>query len=84
MQRMAARHQVTYIARCQTLDAANPETIAYFRDHHIEPILVGAPLPKKKGSLFMWPGGQCDLSMALFGHQSPKHGHAPSGQRLRG
>ncbi len=52
MQRLAARHQVTYIARCQTPDAANPETIAYFRDHHVEPILVAAPLPKKKGFPF--------------------------------
>jgi polysaccharide biosynthesis protein PslH len=52
MQRMAARHEVTYIARCQTPDAANRQASDFFRDHRIEPIFVDQPLPKKKGLPF--------------------------------
>jgi glycosyltransferase involved in cell wall biosynthesis len=52
MERLAARHDVTYIARCQTPAAASRQATEYFRDRHIESIFVDEPLPKKKGLSF--------------------------------
>ena len=52
MQQLAQRHQVTYIARCQTAGAADRRATEYFRDHRIEPIFVDEPLPNKKGPAF--------------------------------
>ena len=52
MVRLAERHQVTYIGRCQRPGAENRQASEFLRDHRIEPILVDDPLPQKKGLLF--------------------------------
>jgi glycosyltransferase involved in cell wall biosynthesis len=52
MLRLARRHRLTYIARC---DASLPETEEarkYLGDHGIEPILVDHPVPYKAGPAF--------------------------------
>lgn len=52
MLKLAARHQITYIARA---DLDHPDTKRaerYLRDHGVEPILVHDPLKKKAGFLF--------------------------------
>jgi hypothetical protein len=53
MVRLARRHRVTYIARC---DARNPETDLarqHLGEQGIETILVDDPLPQKKGPAFL-------------------------------
>src|SRR6202040_4122906 len=52
MLRLAERHQVTYIARCEALGEETRQATEFLSDHHIEPILVDQPLPAKKGLRF--------------------------------
>ncbi|HWY85785.1 MAG TPA: glycosyltransferase family 4 protein [Gemmataceae bacterium] len=52
MLRLAERHQVTYIARCEALGGESRQAKEFLGDHHIEPILVDQPLPSKKGLRF--------------------------------
>src|SRR5580700_11375428 len=49
MQRLAQRHQVTYIARCAAARTDTAEARQYLVDHGIETILVDDPLAAKKG-----------------------------------
>jgi glycosyltransferase involved in cell wall biosynthesis len=53
MQRLAQRHQVTYIARCDASSAATAAARQYLGDRGIETILVDDPLAAKKGPAFL-------------------------------
>lgn len=48
---LAKAHNVTYIARSQD-SIKNRETATFLADHNVEPILVDAPIPEKRGSAF--------------------------------
>jgi glycosyltransferase involved in cell wall biosynthesis len=52
MLRLARRHGVAYIGRCDTATVQAREARAFLGDHGIEPILVHHPVPGKKGSAF--------------------------------
>src|SRR5947209_4784669 len=52
MLRLARRHQITYIGRCQGPAAEARPALEFLRAHRIEPILVDDPLPRKTGPLF--------------------------------
>src|SRR5438309_427980 len=52
MLRLAERHHIIYIGRRQETTGGVGPAIEFLRDHHIEPILVDDPLPRKKGLLF--------------------------------
>ena len=52
MLRLAERHHITYIGRIQDGGVEVEKARAFLRDHHIEPILVDDPLPRKQGLLF--------------------------------
>jgi glycosyltransferase involved in cell wall biosynthesis len=49
MLRLAERHEITYIGRRQVITDDAARAGEFLRDHHIEPILVDDPLPRKKG-----------------------------------
>src|SRR6202035_3629955 len=52
MLRLAQRHQITYVGRCQGPGTQTNDAADFLRDHRIEPILVAQPLPPKKGLRF--------------------------------
>jgi glycosyltransferase involved in cell wall biosynthesis len=52
MLRLAKRHQLTYIARCDTRQPQALQARAFFGDYGIETILVDHPLPPKSGLMF--------------------------------
>jgi polysaccharide biosynthesis protein PslH len=49
MLKLAQRHEIVYLGRLVGDRATDPEAETFLRDHGIEPILVHAPLPKKRG-----------------------------------
>jgi polysaccharide biosynthesis protein PslH len=49
MLKLAERHEIVYLGRLTGDKATDPEAEEFLRDHGIEPILVHAPLPKKRG-----------------------------------
>jgi glycosyltransferase involved in cell wall biosynthesis len=53
MQRLAQRHKVTYIARCDGRKAETAEARQYLGDRGIETILVDHPVPQKRGLAFL-------------------------------
>jgi glycosyltransferase involved in cell wall biosynthesis len=52
MLRLAQRHRVTYLARGQGDPAQTRQAHEFLSDHHIQPVLVDDPLPKKSGPGF--------------------------------
>jgi glycosyltransferase involved in cell wall biosynthesis len=52
MQRLAARHQITYVGRCAAGSEEDRLAPAYLRAHGIEPILVHDPVAAKSGPGF--------------------------------
>jgi glycosyltransferase involved in cell wall biosynthesis len=52
MLRLARRHRITYIGRCQGPAQEAEPAFEFLRDHRIEPILINHPLPPKKGMSF--------------------------------
>src|SRR6185369_10459147 len=74
MLRLARRHRVTYVARCDAQHADAQQAREHLGDHGIETILVDHPLPRKKGLAF---GGRLaanlllsDLPYSVASHQS--------------
>ena len=49
MLKLAERHEIVYLGRFVGDKATDLEAETFLRDHGIEPILVHAPLPKKRG-----------------------------------
>ena len=49
MLKLAERHEIVYLGRLVGDKATDPEAETFFRDHGIEPILIHARLPKKRG-----------------------------------
>jgi len=60
MLRLARRHRVTYIARCNDGPEALRRAEEHLRDHGVEPVLVDHPLPRKSGpeTIYEWPTAQ--------------------------
>lgn len=52
MQRLADRHQITYVGRCAAGSVEDLQAPEFLRDHGIEPILVHDPVAKKTGWTF--------------------------------
>jgi glycosyltransferase involved in cell wall biosynthesis len=52
MLRLARRHRVTYIARCNGGSDELRRADAFLREHGIKPVLVDHPVPPKKGPAF--------------------------------
>jgi glycosyltransferase involved in cell wall biosynthesis len=52
MQRLARRHEITYVCRCDALDAGAEQARAYLADQGIEVMLVEQTRPRKSGPLF--------------------------------
>jgi glycosyltransferase involved in cell wall biosynthesis len=52
MLRLAHRHRLTYIARCNDGPEALRRAEEYLRDNGVEPVLVDHPLPRKNGPAF--------------------------------
>src|SRR5438477_13190716 len=52
MLRLAKRHRVTYIGRCDAAQPQAAEARQYLGDHGIEALFVDHPLPAKKGLTF--------------------------------
>ncbi len=53
MLRLAKRHQLTYIGRCDGSLPSSGQARAYLEDHGIETILVDHPVPRKAGPRFL-------------------------------
>jgi polysaccharide biosynthesis protein PslH len=52
MERLAQRHRVTYVCRCDALDHESERARAYLVDRRIEVLLVKQPRPRKSGAWF--------------------------------
>src|SRR5438876_3158645 len=52
MQRLARRHEITYVCRCDAIDTAAAQARAYLADRGIEVVLVEQTRPCKSGPLF--------------------------------
>jgi glycosyltransferase involved in cell wall biosynthesis len=52
MLRLARRHRITYLCRCQAGSAEAGRTREYLGDHGIDTVLVDHPVPRKSGPLF--------------------------------
>lgn len=52
MLRLAARHRITYIARCHEGPDAAHRAEAFLREHGVEPIILDDPVPRKSGPAF--------------------------------
>jgi glycosyltransferase involved in cell wall biosynthesis len=52
MLRLARRHQVTYLCRCDERGVEADKAREYFADQNIEAVLIEEPIPRKSGPLF--------------------------------
>ena len=75
MTRLARRHRITYIARSSGGPDECRLAAEFLRDHHIEPVLVDHPVPRKRGPAFyarLAANVLSPLPYSVASHASPR------------